>query len=117
MTPLDPLTSAGFGITGVFIFIFLIVYAIISFLLPFIFWGILRQARTSNLLLTRIAEQTAQTQRESAQENKEISRQLGLTVAALQRIKDSGDAIVTHAQYQTEVTKHRLALESTETLG
>lgn len=117
MSPSESFSLASAGILGILLFVFGVVYAILTFLLPFIVYGVLRQARISNQLLERAITALAEAKREIATNTKEAAYQAELTVAALQRIKDSEDQLVTHAQYQTEVSKHRLALESQTPAG
>lgn len=117
MTTSDSLGILGGGIFGIFVIIFALLYALITFLLPYIVWGILRQAKLTRKILEHIVAQNDHFEREFSRQAKEIAYQSELTVAALQRIKDSGDGLLTHAQYQTEVTKHRIALDSSSSPG
>ena len=117
MDPLETITTGGGTFLFIAFFLFMIVYAIIAFLMPFIVWGILRRTRATNEILEQMTAQLIRSQRQTSEEAKALLYQLELNVAALQRIKDSGDGILTHAQYQTEVTKHRLALDGADAPG
>jgi hypothetical protein len=109
----------GSGIALVII-IFSIVYAVLTFLLPFIVWGILRQAKLSNLITGQTMDTLELMRKDLAKQSEKIAEtayQLELTVAALQRIKEGSDQLVSHAQYQTEVTRHRIDMESSANRG
>lgn len=114
---MDPSQSFGIGgtIVSIVLFVLAFVYAVLTLCLPFIVYGILRQAKRSNELLHQslVAFTAVSAQlREADKHAKDAVYQAELTVAALQRIKDSSDTVAQHAVYQTEVTKHRLALEA-----
>lgn len=102
------------GILGLAFVLFLIVYAIITFLLPFFVHGILNQANRTNVLLQRLVDLAEQAQDEADRDRRAQALQVENTFAMLKSIRDQQangaqmQTLIQHAQYQTEVTKHRL---------
>lgn len=90
------------GTIGLATIVFLIAYAVITFMLPFFVHSILERTKATNQLLRDLLA-------EAEAEAKARSDQAEMMIDALQRIKEADDQLVIHAQYQTEVTKHQLA--------
>jgi len=115
MDPLETLTGIG-GTTLTFLIIafsvFMIVYAIMTFLLPFIVWGILRRTRATNEILEKTSAQLLRSQFQASEEAKALFYQLELNLAALQRIKDSGDGLLTHTHTLAEAMRLKTILEA-----
>jgi hypothetical protein len=113
---MDPLEFIGGGI-GLVIFIavglFLFVYAIITFLMPFFVYGILQEAKTTNARLAQLISLAEKANRHATADTEARSFQVENTFAVLKKIRDNSDTLLTHAQYQTEVTKHQLETRAT----
>ena len=107
------MNSASFftGTIGLIVILFLIVYAVITFLMPFFVHAIMNRIQVTNQLLQAQLAAGQATARAAEQEAKARSFQAELIIAALQRIKTDNDQLLIHAKYQTEVSKHRLAVE------
>jgi hypothetical protein len=114
---MNPLESAagGFGLIFIFAFwVFVAAWAILSFMLPFFVHGILNQAKRTNLLLQQLVTLAEQAQEEADQDRHAQATQVDNTFSMLKAIRDQQangaqmQTLIQHAQYQTEVTKHRL---------
>jgi hypothetical protein len=92
--------------------VFVVVYAIISFLLPFFVHSISLHAKRTNQLLEELATLMEQSAEAAEKEAEARSHQAEISITLVRALKDSSEALLTHAQYQTEVTKHRLETET-----
>jgi hypothetical protein len=92
--------------------VFVVVYALISFLLPFFVHSISLQAKRTNQLLADIATLMEQAAEAAEKEAEARSHQAEISIALVRALKDSSDALLTHAQYQTEVTKHQMETQA-----
>lgn len=106
--------GGGIGLVGLFVFIVLGAWLVLTFLLPFFVHSIVNQSKRTNVLLQQLVDLAEQAQDEVDRDRRAQALQVENTFAMLKSIRDQQangaqmQTLIQHAQYQTEVTKHRL---------
>jgi hypothetical protein len=94
-----------------FLGVLLFTYGIITFMLPFFVHSISNQAKRTNQLLNEIIRLAQESAEAAKKEAAARSHQAEISIALARSIKETSETLLAHAQYQTDVTKHRIALE------